>query len=85
MVIDSGATQTTVHPNLVPKAQYTGDSILVHLADGSPMECPFAKVCLHLGDRSVQHEVAVLKTGSDDAILGLDLQLHKYLLQLEEE
>ena len=36
MVIDSGATQTTVHPNLVPKAQYTGDSILVHLADGSP-------------------------------------------------
>ena len=44
MVIDSGATQTTVHPNLVPKAQYTGDSILVHLADGSPMECPLAKV-----------------------------------------
>ena len=68
MVIDSGATQTTVHPNLVPKAQYTGDSILVHLADGSPMECPLAKVCLHLGDRSVQHEVAVLKTGIDDAI-----------------
>jgi len=85
MVIDSGATQTTVHPNLVPKAQYTGDSILVHLADGSPKECPLAKVWLHLGDRSVQHEVAVLKTGSDDAILGLDLHLHKYLLQLEEE
>ena len=29
--------------------------------------------------------MAVLKTGSDDAILGLDLQLHRYLLQLEEE
>lgn len=85
MVIDSGATQTTVHPDLVPKALYTGDSILVHLADGLPMECPLANVYLHLGEHSVQHEVAVLKTGSDDAILGLDLHLHKYLLQLEEE
>ena len=85
MVIDSGATQTTVHPNLVPKALYTEDSIIVQLADGSPKECPLAKVWLHLGERSIQHEVAVLKTGSDDAILGLDLHLHKYLLQLEEE
>ena len=85
MVIDSGATQTTVHPNLIPKALHTGDSILIHMADGSPKECPLAKVWLHLGDRSVQHEVAVLKTGNDDAILGLDLHLHKYLLQLEEE
>lgn len=84
-MVDSGATQTTVHPNLMPTAQYTGDSILVHLADGSPKECPLAQVWLHLGDCSVQHEVAVMKTGSDDAILGLDLHSHEYLLQLEEE
>ena len=53
---DGGATQTMVHPNLVRKAQYTGDSILVHLADGSPMECP----------RFVYTLVIVLSNSSED-------------------
>jgi len=46
MVIESGATQTTVHPKLICKAKYmyTGSSILVHLADDSPEEFPLAKV-----------------------------------------
>ena len=49
------------------------------MADGTPRKCPLAKVWFHLGERSVQKVVVVFSIGSDDALLGMNLNMHKFL------
>ena len=85
MVVDSGADLSSVHPDYVPKALYTGDHTTIRIADGTPRKCPLAKVWFHLGECSVQKVVVVFSLGSDDALLGMDLNMHKFLIQLHED
>ena len=46
---------------------------------------PFVKVWFYLGEHSVQKAVVVFSIGSDDALLGMDLNMHKFLIQLHED
>ena len=85
MVVDSGAAMSSVHPDFVPKALYTGDHTTIKMADGTPRKCPLAKVWFHLGEHPVQKVVVVFSLGSDDALLGIDLNMHKFLIQLHED
>ena len=85
MVVDSGAGMPSIHPDYVPKDLYTGDHTTIKMADGTPRKCLLAKVCFHLGEHSVQKVVVVFSIGSDDALLGMDLNMHKFLIQLHED
>ena len=73
MVVDSGADMSSVHPDYVPKALYTGDHTNIKMADGTPRKYPLDKVWFHLDERSVQKVVVDFSIGSDDALLGMDL------------
>ena len=55
------------------------------MADGTPRKCPLAKIWFHLGEHSVQKVVVVFRIRSDDALLGMDLNMHKFLIQLHED
>ena len=44
-----------------------------------------AKVWLHLGEYVVKHEVAVSEQLGEAVLLGMDLGLLNYLLQLEQQ
>ena len=85
MVVDSGADMCSVHPDYVPKAIYTGDHTTIKMADGTPRKCPLTKVWFPLGKCSVQKVVVIFRIGSDDALLGMDLNMHKFLIQLHED
>ncbi len=79
MVADPRADMSSVHPDYVSKTLYTGDHTTIKMADGTPRKCPLAKVWFHLGERSVQKVVVVFSIGSDDALLGMNLNMHKFL------
>ena len=79
MVVDPRADMSSVHPDYVSKTLYTGDHTTIKMADGTPRKCPLAKVWFHLGERSVQKVVVVFSIGSDDALFGMNLNMHKFL------
>ena len=85
LVVDSGADLTIIHPDLIPKSLHTGDHTVISMADGSTKTCPITKVWIHVGNRSIHKEVVVFNAPGEHALLGTDLKLHKFLVQLSED
>ena len=78
----SRADISSDHLDYVPIALYTGDHTTIKMADETPTKCQLAKVWFHIGERLVQKVVVVFSIGSDDALLGMDLNMHKFLIQI---
>ena len=51
--------------------------------DDRPIHFPLARVCLYVGDYSIDHVVAVSHTIKDDTLLGVDLENFRDLMRLE--
>ena len=85
MTIDTGAQKTVVKADLVKPEEYTGKSIRLLGFDGGAVTVPLAKVWLHIGEYAIQHVVAVCDEPSEEALLGLDIGMLDYLMQLEKE
>lgn len=49
------------------------------------MTVPLAKVWLHIGNYPIQHVVAVCKEPPEPALLGVDIGIPEYIMQLEME
>ena len=85
MTIDTGAQKTVVKADLVQPEEYTGESMKLLGFDGGAVTVPLAKVWLHIGEYAIQHDVAVCKDPPEQALLGLDIGILDYLMQLEKE
>lgn len=85
MTIDTGAQKTVVKADMVKPEEYTGNSIRLVGFDGGAVTVPLAKVWLHIGDYVIKHVVAVCKNPPEQALLGLDIGILDYLMQLERE
>ena len=57
----------------------------LHQVDGGAVTVPLAKVWLHIGEYVIKHVVAVCKDPPQQALLGLDIGILDYLMQLERE
>ena len=82
MVLDSGSDITIIHSKLITDDQLTGETVTVHTVDDRPIHFPLARVCLYVGDYSIDHVVAVSHTIKDDALLGVDLENFRDLMRL---
>ena len=85
MTIDTGAQKTVLHADMVKPEEYTGDSIRLLEFYGGAVTVPLAKVWFHIGDYVFKHEVAVCRNSPEQALLGLDIGILDYLMQLEKE
>ena len=85
MTIDSGALITMVRADLVREEDFTGELVTLKSVCGNSFTTRAAKVWLHLGDYVVKHEVAVSEQLGEAVLLGMDLGLLNYLLQLEQQ
>ena len=82
MTIDSGAQLTLVRED---RKEYTGETLNLMSVCGNTFTVPAARVWLHFGEYSIEHVVAVSKDLREAVLLGMDLDLLDYLLQLEKE
>ena len=82
MVLDSGSDTTIINYKLITDDQLTGDMVTVHTVDDRPIHFPLARVCLYVGDYSIEHVVAVSHTIKDYALLGVDLENFRDLMRL---
>ena len=85
VTIDSGAQLTLVREDLVDRKEYTGETLNLMSVCGKTFTVPAARVWLHFGEYSIEHVVAVSKDLREAVLLGMDLDLLDYLLQLEKE
>ena len=84
MTIDTGAQKTVVNADLVKSEEYTGGSIRLLGFNGGAVIVPLAEVWLHIGDYVFKH-VAVCNNSPEQILLGLDIGILDYLMQLEKE
>ena len=82
MVLDSGSDITIINSKLITDDQLTGETVTVHTVDDRPIHFPLARVCLNVGNYSIDHVVAVSHTIKDDALLGVDLENFRDLMRL---
>ena len=82
MTIDSGALITMVRADLVREEDFTGELVTLKSVCGNSFTTRAAK---HLGEYVVKHEVAVSEQLGEAVLLGMDLGLLNYLLQLEQQ
>ena len=75
----------SVNLDLVDEKQYTGETMSLMSVWGKTLSVPEAQVWLHFGEYSINHRVAVSKDIREAVLLGMDLDLLDYLLQLEKE
>ena len=68
--------------DLVKPEEYIGDSIRLLGFDGEAVTVP---LWLHIGEYVIKHMVAVCKDPPQQALLGLDIGILDYLMQLERE
>ena len=85
LTIDSGALVTMVRADLVQEEDYTGERVTLRSVCGRSFSARTAKVWLHFGDYALKHDVAVSEHLSEAVLLGMDLGLLDYLLQLEKQ
>ena len=85
MTIDSGALITMVRADLVREEDFTGEVVALKSVCGKVFTTQTARVWLHFGEYALQHEVAVSGQLSEAVLLGMDLGLLDYLLQLEKQ
>ena len=62
-----------------------GKSIRLLGFDGGAVTVPLVQVWLHIGEYAIQHVVAVCDEPSEECLLGLDIGMLDYLMQLEKE
>ena len=82
MVLDYGSDITIIHSKLITEDQLKGETVTVHSVDDRPIHFPLARVCLNVGDYSIDHVVAVSHTIKIDALLGMDLENFRDLMRL---
>ena len=82
MVLHSGSDITIINSKLITDDQLTGEIVTVHTVDDRSIHFLLARVCLYVGDTSIDHVVAVSHTIKDDALLGVDLENFRDLMRL---
>ena len=82
MVLDSGSDIKIINSKLITDDQLTGETITDQTVDDRHIHFPLARVCLYVGDHSIDHVVAVSHTIKDDALLGVDLEYFCDLMRL---
>ena len=85
MTIDSGALLTMVRADLVKQVEYSGEMLKLKSVCGKTFTARAACVWLHFREYCLKHTVAVSEEMSEAVLLGMDLDLLNYLLQLEEQ
>ncbi len=71
MVLDSGSDITIIHSKLITDDKLTGETVTVHTVDDRPIHFPLVRVCLYVGDYSIDHVVAIPHTIKDVALLDV--------------
>lgn len=79
--IDTGAQQTVLNAQLVPKETLSGETIQLRMADGFVTELPVATVKLQFGEQKFSKLVVVMENMEEDALLGSDLPVLADLLR----
>ena len=85
MTIDIGAELAVVKPAMVDVENYTGRGMVSEVYEGKQEKVQIARVWLHLGEYSMKREVVVSEETKDDVLLGLDIGIINYLMELEKE
>ena len=73
IVIDTGASRTLVHGNLVSESDLVGGEITIRCAHGDVVAYPLATVKIAIGSRDITVQAAVAKALPVAALLGWDI------------
>jgi hypothetical protein len=70
MIIDSGCSRTIVHEKFVNRNYYTGESIMIVIANGERVEVPLAWVTIQSKQGIHRELIGVMKNLPVDCLLG---------------
>ena len=83
MRIDTGADRTVVDANLLEEKEYLGRNVTLESFNGFNASQPLAKVWIEVGKHRLHHIVAVVDNAPEKILLGMDMGIMRYLLELE--